>query len=119
MEIMLRKTFYALILAAMVVSPAWAVTDYSSMTTEELSQLRGTLRDATQEERDAFRAVWQERVRNMSTEEMQRYIGPSASRAAAANTGVRQGMGGQGRGMRAGGGQGRGRGMGGNCPRVK
>ena len=118
---MLRKTLYALILAAMVATPAWAGTDYSSMTTEELSQMRGTLRNATQEERDAFRAVWQERVRNMSTEEMQRYIGPAASRAAAANGTMRQGMGGQGRGMHAGGGagQGHGRGMGGNCPRAK
>jgi len=119
---MLRKTLYALILAAMVATPAWAVTDYSSMTTEELSQIRGTLRNATQEERDAFRSVWQQRVRNMSTEEMQRYIGPSsASRAAAANGTMRQGMAGQGRGMRAGGGggQGHGRGMGGNCPRVR
>jgi len=117
---MLRKTLYAVLMAAMIASPAWAVTDYASMTTEELSQLRGTLRNATQEERDAFRAVWQDRVRNMTTEEMQQYIGPSASRAAAADGTLRQGMGGgQGRGMGAGGGGGRGRGMGGNCPRVR
>jgi len=119
---MLRKTLYTVLLAAMIVSPAWAVTDYSGMTTEELSQLRGTLRNATPEEREAFRSVWQERVRNMSTEEMQRYIGPAASRAAAADGTLRQGMGGRGRGMRAGGGgngHGRGRGTGGSCPRVR
>lgn len=51
-------------------SPA---ADYSSMTTEELSQLRGTLQTASQEERDAFRSEWLERVQSMTATERQAY----------------------------------------------
>lgn len=51
-------------------SPA---ADYSSMTTEELSQLRGTLQTASQEERDAFRSEWLERVQSMTAAERQAY----------------------------------------------
>ncbi len=51
-------------------SPA---ADYGSMTTEELSRLRGTLQTATQEERDAFRSEWLERVESMTVAERQAY----------------------------------------------
>lgn len=51
-------------------------TDYSKYSTEELSKMRGTLRNATQEEREAFRAEWQKRMQEMSPEERARYIGP-------------------------------------------
>ena len=54
-------------------SPA---ADYSSMTTEELSQLRGTLQTASQEERDAFRSEWLERVESMTVAERQAYGSP-------------------------------------------
>ncbi len=36
---------------------------------------RGTLQDASPEERDAFRAEWQERLQDMAPEERQKYSG--------------------------------------------
>jgi hypothetical protein len=56
----------------MSVSLAFAV-DYGSMTTEELSQLRGTMRNATFGERNAFRQEWQKRVQSMTREEREKY----------------------------------------------
>jgi hypothetical protein len=53
---------------------AWAV-DYSTMSTEELSKLRGTMQTASQAERDAFHAEWSSRVDQMTTSEKQEYMG--------------------------------------------
>lgn len=61
----------------MVITPAWAV-NYSNMTTEELAELRGTMRNASQEEHAAFQEEWQNRMRQMTREERQRYLGPPA-----------------------------------------
>jgi len=99
----LKKAALVLASLTMLSTPVWAGTDYSSMTTEELSQIRGTLRDASQEERDAFRAEWQKRMLEMTQEERQNYIGPPAN-APMDGAGLHQGMG-QGGGM----GMGRGR----------
>ncbi len=52
-------------------------TDYSKNSTEELHRMRGTMKNATQEEREAFRTEWQKRMREMSPEERARYMGPS------------------------------------------
>lgn len=49
--------------------------DYGSMTTEELNALRGTMFNATEQERNAFRAEWQSRVREMTPEEHSQYMG--------------------------------------------
>jgi hypothetical protein len=54
---------------------AMAETDYSSMTNEELSTMRGTLRDADQADRDAFRAEWLNRTKSMTSEEKQSAFG--------------------------------------------
>ncbi|MCX5863802.1 MAG: DUF1104 domain-containing protein [Deltaproteobacteria bacterium] len=54
---------------------AWAVTDYSSMTNEELAAKRGSLQQATMEERNAFQNEWQSRVQKMSPEEKQKVMG--------------------------------------------
>lgn len=61
---------------AMMSIPAFAATDYSSLTTEELAAMRGTMQNATEEDHNAFRHEWQERIRNMSPEERQNYAGP-------------------------------------------
>lgn len=80
---------------------AWAATDYSAMSTEELSKIRGTLQSATEEERNAFRNEWQNRVQTMTAEERQQFMGPQAK-----GTGK-----GQGKGMGKGMGKGKGKGM--------
>ncbi len=74
---MSKKQFFigSIILAVSLISiPAFA-TDYSSLETSELANLRGTMRDASTEDRDAFRAEWQNRISRMSSEEAQAYRG--------------------------------------------
>ena len=85
----------------MTVTPAWAATDYSSMSNEELSAKRGTMREASDEERNAFRSEWQQRTQSMTTEERQQYTGQPAN-APMDGSGAQQGMG-QGRGGGGGG----------------
>jgi len=53
----------------------WAATDYSAMTNEEMSAKRGTLQQATEEEKNAFHNEWQKRVQQMSPEEKQKNMG--------------------------------------------
>jgi len=80
----------------------WATTDYSQYTTEELSKMRGTMRNASEEEREAFREEWQKRMQQMSPEERQKYVGPPAN-APRDGQGYRYGQGkgrGHGRGCR-------------------
>ena len=60
-------------------SPAFGA-DYSSYSTEELSQMRGTLYNASQEEREAFRAEWQKRLQEMTPDERRTYTGPPPNR---------------------------------------
>ncbi|PKN49132.1 MAG: hypothetical protein CVU58_04465, partial [Deltaproteobacteria bacterium HGW-Deltaproteobacteria-16] len=45
---------------------AWAATDYSAMTNEELAAKRGSMKQSTVEERNAFQNEWQNRVQKMS-----------------------------------------------------
>jgi len=96
----------AMIMAIMAISATtlWAATDYSAMSNEELSAVRGTLHGATQEERNAFRTEWRQRVQEMTPEEQQQYLGhPSCRAAGGTGTGRHQGNGlGGGRGMQHG-----------------
>jgi hypothetical protein len=50
-----------------------AATNYSNMNNEELDNLRGTMHAASREERNAFRSEWQQRMKNMTPEERQKY----------------------------------------------
>jgi uncharacterized membrane protein YgcG len=95
----------------LLTAPAFAETDYSSMTNEEMAAMRGIMRDASQEERDAFRSEWQSRVNSMSQEERQQAVGrpDNASRDGAGNKYGKGGGQGQGNGS-GGGGRGMGRG---------
>ncbi len=88
----IQKTAMMLAMALMTVTPAWAVTDYSSKSNEELSNARGTMQGASEEERNAFRSEWQQRTKNMTTEERQQYTGRPAN-ASADGSGVQQGLG--------------------------
>jgi len=49
--------------------------DFQSMTTQQLSELRGTMFNAPQDERDAFRAEWQRRINQMTAEEKEQFLG--------------------------------------------
>lgn len=83
--------------------------DYGSMTTQELSKLRGTMYSASQEDRDGFRTEWNKRIDAMTAEEKEQYLGPGGGRG----KGNRNQAGlGDGRGRGRGGGQGSGQGGG-------
>ena len=91
-----------------VSSYAWA-TDYSTVSTEELSKLRGTMQSASQADRDALHTEWMSRVQKMTPAERQKYMGQG--KGMGSGSGMGGGMGGNsGGGM--GGGMGRGGGKG-------
>ena len=107
----MSKISMALVGALLLVSPVMAA-DYSSMTNEELSALRGTMRSASIEEYSAFQQEWQDRLQQMTPAERQQYAGKPAnaprdgsgfrggsrSRAGSGGYGSGGGMGGNGRG---------------------
>lgn len=74
-----------LILVAGLSTACLLATDFSQMTIEELSAMRGT---APVEERDAFRAEMQNRMNAMTPEERQAY---AAQRRGSAGKGSGQG----------------------------
>jgi hypothetical protein len=74
---MTSKTKMAGLIALALISVnsyAWAA-DYKAMSTEELSNLRGTMQSAPQAERDAFRSEWNSRLDQMTPSERQNYMG--------------------------------------------
>ena len=91
-----------------VSSYAWA-TDYSTMSTTELSTLRGTMQSASQADRDAFHAEWMSRVEQMTPAERQQYMGQRKGMGMRSTSGN-----GMGSGMDGTSGSGMGSGMGGN-----
>ena len=95
---------------------AFAATDYSAMTNEELAAKRGSMKETTVEERNAFQNEWQKRVQQMSPEERQKAVGQpeNAPRdGSGQKSGQKQGMGGKGSGAGGTMGGGMGSGMGG------
>ncbi len=84
-----------LLLLALAAAPAFAATDYSTISTEELNEMRGTMRDAPAQEREAFQREWQQRLNSMTREERQQYSGPPANAPRdGAGDGYGRGMGG-------------------------
>lgn len=82
-------------------SYAWAA-DYKAMSTEELSNLRGTMQSAPQAERDAFHTEWNSRLEQMTPSERQNYMGSSKGmddRGTPVHDGARMGSGAGGGGM--------------------
>ena len=63
---------------AVAIIPAWGA-DFSTCTNEELASMRGTMRDASAEDRAAFRKEWQNRLQSMTVEERQKNIGRPAN----------------------------------------
>ena len=95
---------------------AFAATDYSAMTNEELAAKRGSMKETTVEERNAFQNEWQKRVQQMSPEERQKAVGQPENAPGAGSgqkSGQKQGMGGKGSGAGGTMGGGMGSGMGG------
>ena len=74
----MNKIGMAIIGLSLIVTPVRAA-DYSSMTTEDLSNLKGTMRSATQEEQIAFQNEWQSRQQQMTPDERQQFKGKSAN----------------------------------------
>ena len=95
-------TFFKPVLTSLAVLTMLTVAqaaDYQSMSTQELSQLRGTMYDKSQEERDAFRAEWQLRINQMTEEEKESYLGSGGGRGQGNRSGTGLGDGtGRGRG---------------------
>lgn len=88
------KTLLAGIATALLAATMMTGTDFSSMTMEELTGLRGQV---PAEERDAFRAEMKSRMQSLSPEERQQYM-PSGKTGARDGTGSRHGSGGMGNG---------------------
>lgn len=89
---------------------AFAATDYSAMSNEELAAQRGSMKQSTVEERNAFQNEWQSRVQKMSPEERQKVMG-QPDNAPRDGSGQKNG---QGQGKGSGAGMGSGSGMGGS-----
>lgn len=90
---MRRILIIILVLAAAILTGNAFAADYSQYTTEELANMRGTLQDASPDDRDAFRAEWQKRLQNMTSEEKQKYIGKSDDEECQPGAGRMQGSG--------------------------
>ena len=71
-----RRFWTTFALASILFTGLALATDFSSMTTEELAKMRGTMCAKSQEERDAFRQEWQKRMAQMTPEERKQYAGP-------------------------------------------
>jgi hypothetical protein len=74
----LMKIFYTVsttLLVAGLFSFSALAEDYSSMSTAELAELRGTMRNIPAENVSAFRSEWQSRLQQMTPEEQQAYRG--------------------------------------------
>ena len=97
MEKAIRKTTMMLAVILLSAVPVHASADYSNMSNEELNNVRGTMRNADEAERNAFRTEWQQRAQNMSAEERQQYSGrPANAPADGSGTQQRRGQGGGG-----------------------
>ncbi|MGI6657425.1 MAG: hypothetical protein ACOX5Z_11540 [Desulfobulbus sp.] len=105
---MITKATLVLSCLLLTAGAAWSV-DYNRMSNDELSQMRGTLGNATQAEWDAFHSEWWKRLSQMSPEEREQYLGPWAKAPGMRGQDMGQGYG---RGYGRGPGYGRGQGMG-------
>lgn len=95
------RSIKPIVIAAFILllSSLAAAADYQSLSTEELSQLRGTMFDKPQADRDAFREEWQKRIELMTDEEKNKYLSSGSGRGAGNRSGTGLGDGsGRGRG---------------------
>ena len=95
----MKRILVILVLAFAVLSDNAFAEDNSQYTTGELANMRGTMQDASEEERDTFGAEWQKRLQDMTREERQKYVGKPDNAQCQAGAGRMQGGGNtQGRG---------------------
>ncbi len=72
----MKKIIIATMAAAVMLTAGNIMAaDYSQYSTEELSNMRGTMQTVSAEERETFRTEWQKRILNMTQEERQTYMG--------------------------------------------
>jgi hypothetical protein len=94
----MKKSIFIMLALALMATPVLAADEatidnvYSSYSTEELAAMRGTLRDATVEERTMFQTEWQSRVLEMDATTRQEYMGRPAN-ALADGAGIRSRLG--------------------------
>jgi hypothetical protein len=86
----MKKAIIATCCLVLLAVSAWAV-DYSSMSTDDLSKMRGTMYNASPEEWSAFHAEWHKRLGQMTTEQRQQYMGRGWGMGK--GKGMRRGMG--------------------------
>lgn len=73
-----KRIIGAVLTLGLLTIPAWGA-DYGGYSPEELAAMRGTMRNASAQERNAFRQEWQKRIRSMTQEERQQYMGRPAN----------------------------------------
>ena len=100
---------FAVFVAGLTCSPVFAA-GYADMSTEELAGLRGTMQKESREVRTAFQMEWQSRVREMSSEQKQQYMGRGNGLGPQDGSGAQNRNGNRGSGAGAGMGSGSGRG---------
>lgn len=71
----IKRTIMVLCCLMLAAGAAWAA-DYAKMSNEELSKMRGTMYNASQEEWHAFHTEWWKRLSQMTPQERQQYMGP-------------------------------------------
>ena len=96
----------ALMMLSGLMSAQLFAADYSGKSTEELAEIRGTLRNAEVQDRNDFRLEWQKRLNAMTPEERVKYLGPPANAQRDGNGYGKKGN----RGLRKGNGNGNGQG---------
>jgi hypothetical protein len=89
---MMKRAVIATCCLMMTAMAAWAM-DYSSMSTDDLSRMRGTMYNATPEDWSAFHAEWHKRLGQMTTEQRQQYMGTGMGRGMGKGMGMGRGMG--------------------------
>jgi len=70
----LKKITGALIAAALISTPVFAQTDFSQYTTEQLANMRTTVKTMPVQERKAFMKEWQKRMMAMTPQQRQQYM---------------------------------------------
>lgn len=71
----MRRIWAVLLLGCVCCTAAWAM-DFNRMTNQELADLRGAIRNASQEEQSAFQLEWEKRQAVMTEEEKKLFAPP-------------------------------------------
>lgn len=103
----------SLVMGTVLFSGYVYASDYSDYTTEELHSMRGTMQNATAEERSQFSNEWQKRSREMPDEERSKYTKGSEDESADGSSEGKKKAKGKGHGKSQGGSESYGSSMGG------